>query len=40
VLGEREKALNAAGDARRAVAPDADKVHRVDELVKGLGLGE
>jgi cytochrome c-type biogenesis protein CcmH len=40
VLGEREKALNAAGDARRAVAPDADKVHRVDELVKGLGLDD
>jgi cytochrome c-type biogenesis protein CcmH len=40
VLGERDKALNAAGDARRAMAPDAGKVQRVDELVRGLGLHE
>jgi cytochrome c-type biogenesis protein CcmH len=40
VLGERDKALNAAGDARRAIAPDADKLHRLDELVKGLGLDD
>ncbi|HLN11296.1 MAG TPA: c-type cytochrome biogenesis protein CcmI [Xanthobacteraceae bacterium] len=38
VLGEREKALNAAGDARRALASDAGKVQRLDELVKSLGL--
>jgi cytochrome c-type biogenesis protein CcmH len=38
VLGERDKALNAAGDARRAMAPDTGKVQRLDELVKGLGL--
>jgi cytochrome c-type biogenesis protein CcmH len=39
-LGERDKALHAAGDARRAMAPDADKLRRLDELVKGLGLDD
>jgi cytochrome c-type biogenesis protein CcmH len=38
VLGEREKAQAAASDARRALASEPDKVRRVDELVKGLGL--
>jgi cytochrome c-type biogenesis protein CcmH len=38
VLGDREKALGAAGDARRALASEPDKLRRVDELVKGLGL--
>ena len=38
VLGERERALAAAGDARRALAARADKLKRIDELVKGLGL--
>ena len=38
VLGERDKAREAAGDARRALAADPDKVRRVEELVKGLGL--
>ena len=28
----------AAGDARRALASDPDKLRRVDELIKGLGL--
>ena len=38
VLGERDKAQAAAGDARRALANEPDKVRRVDELVKDLGL--
>jgi cytochrome c-type biogenesis protein CcmH len=38
VLGERDKALAAAADARRALAGDSDKLRRLDELVKGLGL--
>jgi cytochrome c-type biogenesis protein CcmH len=38
VLGDRDKATAAAGDARRALAADPDKVRRVDELAKGLGL--
>jgi cytochrome c-type biogenesis protein CcmH len=38
VLGERERALAAAGDARRALAAEPDKLKRIDELVKGLGL--
>lgn len=38
VLGERDKARVAASDARRAVEPDADKLRRLDELVKELGL--
>ena len=38
VLGDRDKAQAAAVDARRALAGDPDKVRRVDELVKELGL--
>jgi cytochrome c-type biogenesis protein CcmH len=38
VLGERAKAVSAAADARRAVGSDAEKLRRLDELVKGLGL--
>jgi cytochrome c-type biogenesis protein CcmH len=38
VLGERDKARAAVSDARRAVAKDADKIQRLDELVKNLGL--
>ncbi|MBV8791625.1 MAG: c-type cytochrome biogenesis protein CcmI [Pseudolabrys sp.] len=38
VLGEREKAQAAAVDARRALANDPDKLKRVDEAIKGLGL--
>ena len=38
VLGERDKAQAAAADARRALAGDPDKVRRIDELVKELGL--
>ena len=38
VLGERDKAHAAAVDARRALANDPDKLRRIDELIKGLGL--
>lgn len=38
ILGERERALAAAGDARRALAAEPDKLQRLDQLVKGLGL--
>jgi len=38
VLGERDKARAAAGEARHALAGDPDKVRKIDELVKGLGI--
>ncbi len=38
VLGERDKARAAAAEARRALASAPDKLRRIDELVKGLGL--
>lgn len=38
VLGEREKAQAAAADARRALASEPEKLERVNELIKGLGL--
>ncbi len=38
VLGDREKALSAVGDARRALGGEQDKLRRLDELVKELGL--
>ncbi|MCC6887256.1 MAG: c-type cytochrome biogenesis protein CcmI [Hyphomicrobiales bacterium] len=38
VLGERERALAAAGDARRALAAEPEKLRRIDDLVRGLGL--
>src|SRR5215211_4349471 len=38
VLGERDKAQAAAGEARRALATEPEKLRRIDELVKGLGL--
>jgi cytochrome c-type biogenesis protein CcmH len=38
VLGEPEKAKTAAADARRALTDHADKLRRVDELAKTLGL--
>jgi cytochrome c-type biogenesis protein CcmH len=38
VLGDKEQARAAAADARRALASDPDKLKRVDELIKGLGL--
>ena len=38
VLGDRAKALAAAADARRALASDPDKLHRIDEGAKNFGL--
>jgi cytochrome c-type biogenesis protein CcmH len=38
VLGDKEQARAAAGDARRALASDPEKLRRVDEAIKGLGL--
>jgi cytochrome c-type biogenesis protein CcmH len=38
VLGERDKALGAAARARQALAGADDKVRRIDELLKELGL--
>jgi cytochrome c-type biogenesis protein CcmH len=38
VLGDRDKALAAVGDARRALAGDPEKLRKIDDLVKGLGL--
>jgi cytochrome c-type biogenesis protein CcmH len=38
VLGQREKALEAADQARQAFAGQPDKLRQIDELVKGLGL--
>jgi cytochrome c-type biogenesis protein CcmH len=38
VLGDRDKAKDAAADAKRALADHPDEVKRIDELVKGLGL--
>ena len=38
VLGERDKARAAVTDARRALAAEPDKLQRLDELAKGLGL--
>lgn len=38
VLGERERALSALADARRALGHDTDMLRRLDELVKELRL--
>jgi cytochrome c-type biogenesis protein CcmH len=38
VLGDRDRALAAVADARLAVGQDADKLRRLDELVKELRL--
>jgi cytochrome c-type biogenesis protein CcmH len=38
VLGDRDKAKDAATDARHALADHLDEVKRIDDLVKGLGL--
>jgi cytochrome c-type biogenesis protein CcmH len=38
VLGDRDKALAAVGDARRALASEPEKLQKIDEFVKGLGL--
>jgi cytochrome c-type biogenesis protein CcmH len=38
VLGDKEQARAAADDARRALASDPNKLRRVDELIKEMGL--
>jgi cytochrome c-type biogenesis protein CcmH len=38
VLGDKDQARAAAADARRALASEPDKLKRLDELIKGLGL--
>ena len=38
VMGDRDKAERAAQDARRALATEPEKLQRVEDLVKGLGL--
>src|SRR6266498_3034256 len=38
VLGQPEKARAAVIDARRALAGDAIKLRRLDDLLRGLGL--
>jgi cytochrome c-type biogenesis protein CcmH len=38
VLGERDRARAAASDARRALVNEPDKIRRLDDGVKGLGL--
>jgi len=38
VLGDRDKAKNAAADARRALADHPDEIKRINDLVKGLGI--
>jgi cytochrome c-type biogenesis protein CcmH len=39
VLGDAEKARAAAADARQALKDDPDKLRRLDEGVKSLGVG-
>jgi cytochrome c-type biogenesis protein CcmH len=38
VLGERDKAKDAAADAKRALSDYPDEIKRIDDLVKDLGL--
>jgi len=38
VLGDRDKAKDAAAEAKRALGERPDDIKRVDDLVKGLGL--
>jgi cytochrome c-type biogenesis protein CcmH len=38
VLGERDKAQAAAGDAKRALASDPDKLRQIGDMIKSLGL--
>jgi cytochrome c-type biogenesis protein CcmH len=38
VLGERDKAHAAAADARRALAGEPDKLRRIEDMIKSLGL--
>jgi cytochrome c-type biogenesis protein CcmH len=38
ILGDRDKARDAATDARRALSDQPDQIKRIDDLVRGLGL--
>jgi cytochrome c-type biogenesis protein CcmH len=38
VLGEREKAISAADAAKKALADDTDKLRRIEDTIKSLGL--
>ena len=38
VLGDRDKAKDAAADAKRALSAHPDEIKRIDDLVKDLGL--
>jgi cytochrome c-type biogenesis protein CcmH len=38
ILGDRDKAKDAAADARRALSEQPDQIKRINDLVKGLGL--
>jgi cytochrome c-type biogenesis protein CcmH len=38
VLGERDKAITAASDAKKALATSPDALRAMDDLVKSLGL--
>ena len=38
VLGDRDKAISAADAAKKALANDADKLRRIEDTIKSLGL--
>jgi cytochrome c-type biogenesis protein CcmH len=38
VLGERDKAQEAASDARRALAGDSGKLRQIEDMIRSLGL--
>ena len=38
VLGDQEQARVAAGDARRALASDPEKLRKVEDFIKQMGL--
>jgi cytochrome c-type biogenesis protein CcmH len=38
ILGDRDKAKDAAADARRALSDQPDQIMRIDDLVRGLGI--
>jgi cytochrome c-type biogenesis protein CcmH len=39
VLGERDKAKAAAGEARKALAREPDKLRQLDQGIKEFGVG-
>jgi cytochrome c-type biogenesis protein CcmH len=38
VLGDHDKAVAAAGDAKRALASNPDKLRQIEDMIKSLGL--